>query len=206
VSFTVSASAPGSGTPTGNVTVSDGTDNCTGTVAAGFCLLASTTGGNKSLVASYAGDGNYATSTSAGVAHSVIIPGTTTTITGHTPSPSVIGQGVVVTYTVTSAAGGPKGNVNVTDGTDTCTGTVATGTCTLVPTTTGTLTLTATYVGSNKFGGSISAGVSHVVSPASTTTSITSDTPDPSVIGQQITVSVTVAIVESHAALTRNSG
>ena len=35
VNYSVAVNAPGSGTPTGNVTVSDGTQSCTGTVAAG---------------------------------------------------------------------------------------------------------------------------------------------------------------------------
>ena len=56
------------GDPEGNVTVSDGTDTCTGTVAAGTCGLTSTTAGAKPLTATYAGDANFTTSISAGVA------------------------------------------------------------------------------------------------------------------------------------------
>ena len=41
--------APDGGTPTGSVTVSDGTESCTGTVAAGQCTLAFTTAGTRSL-------------------------------------------------------------------------------------------------------------------------------------------------------------
>ncbi len=48
------------GTPTGNVTVSDGSSNCTGTVAAGSCTLASTTSGTKTITVAYAGDGHFA--------------------------------------------------------------------------------------------------------------------------------------------------
>src|SRR6185436_18312636 len=44
------------GTPTGNVTVSDGVDSCTATVAAGQCDITLTTAGAKSLTATYAGD------------------------------------------------------------------------------------------------------------------------------------------------------
>ena len=39
VQWSVSVSAPGAGTPTGNVTVSDGTDSCVAAVAAGQCSL-----------------------------------------------------------------------------------------------------------------------------------------------------------------------
>ncbi len=70
VTFTVVA-ATGSGTPTGNVTVSDGTDTCTATVAVGSCILASATPGAKTLVATYAGDGNFGPSASVGEDHAV---------------------------------------------------------------------------------------------------------------------------------------
>jgi hypothetical protein len=59
------------GTPTGNVTVSDGTDYCTGMVADGTCDLTSTTAGTKSLTATYAGDSNYGGSVSSIVLHIV---------------------------------------------------------------------------------------------------------------------------------------
>ena len=54
-----SVSGP-SGTPTGNVTVTDGSANCTGTVAAGNCTMVSTTPGTKTITAAYAGDGHFA--------------------------------------------------------------------------------------------------------------------------------------------------
>ena len=73
VSFTVATVAPGSGTPTGNVNDSDGVgDTCTGTVASGSCTLAFATAGTKTVTASYAGDGNFNSSASAGVAQNVI--------------------------------------------------------------------------------------------------------------------------------------
>src|SRR5207237_1258076 len=150
-------------TPTGNVTVSDGAATCVGTVAAGTCSLTPTTAGAKTLTATYAGDANFAGSTSAGVAHTVGAGGTTTTITGHTPDPSAVGQAIAVTFTVTSGGGTPTGDVTVSAGTDTCTGTVAAGTCSLTPTTAGAKTLTATYAGDANFAGSTSAGVAHTV-------------------------------------------
>ncbi len=196
VDFSVVAVAPGSGTPTGNVTVSDGTDSCTGTVAAGSCQLTSTTSGTKTLVATYAGSSDYATSTSAGVGHTVSSAATTTTLTGHTPSPSVTGQGIVVTYTVTSSGGTPNGGVTVTDGTGgSCTSSVASGTCTIVTTTAGAKSLVATYAGNGNFGGSASTPVAHTVNQASTTTTITSDAPDPSTVGTAYTVSFSVVAV-----------
>ena len=187
--------APGAGTPTGNVTVSDGAATCVGTVAAGTCNLTSTTTGAKTLTATYATDGNFAGSTSAGVAHTVSLGSTTTTITADIPDPSVVGQPVPVTFTVTGAPGTPTGNVTVSDGTGaSCIGTVAAGTCSLTSTTAGAKTLTATYAGDATHSGSTSVGVGHAVNAASTTASITSDTPDPSVVGQPYTVNYTVVV------------
>jgi hypothetical protein len=70
VTFSVTSST--GGTPAGDVTVSDGTDTCVGTVAAGTCNLTSTTPGLKALTATFAGQGNYAGSTSVAVPHTVI--------------------------------------------------------------------------------------------------------------------------------------
>jgi hypothetical protein len=189
VSFTVTSAG---GTPAGNVTVSDGTVNCVGTVAAGNCTLAPTTAGAKTLTATYAGNANFATSTSAGVAHTVTTASTTTAITGDTPDPSAVGQGILVSFTVTSAGGAPAGNVTVSDGSVNCVGSVAAGNCTLTPTTAGAKTLTATYAGNANFAASTSPGEAHTVTAASTTTAITGDTPDPSAVGQGILVSFTV--------------
>jgi hypothetical protein len=55
--------------------------------------------------------------------------------------------------------------VTVSDGVDSCTGTVAAGTCNVILTTVGTRTLTATYAGDSNFNGS-SGTASHTVNPA----------------------------------------
>ncbi|MFT3745152.1 MAG: Ig-like domain repeat protein [Pyrinomonadaceae bacterium] len=74
VNWTVTPNAPGAGTPTGTVTVSDGTGaTCSAAVAAGTCSLTSTTLGVKTITASYAGDANFAGSTSQTVGHTVVI-------------------------------------------------------------------------------------------------------------------------------------
>src|SRR5581483_2697317 len=64
VSVTVAPAMGGMGTPTGMVTVSDGTGgtcNFTLSSGTGSCNLTSTTAGAKSLSASYGGDANFAT-------------------------------------------------------------------------------------------------------------------------------------------------
>lgn len=88
---------------------------------------------------------------------------TTTTITADTPDPSVFGQNYAVNYTVVGGTGTPTGNVTVSDGTNNCTASVATGTCNLPSTSVGAKTLTATYAGDANFNGSTSAGVGHTV-------------------------------------------
>src|SRR5438093_292498 len=160
VAFTVTS---GGGTPTGNVTVSDGTENCSGSVAAGTCTLTPTTAGSKVLTATYGGDANFAGSTSAGASHTVNAAGTTTAITAHTPDPSAVGQAVNFTFTVVANAPGsgtPTGNVTVSDGTQSCSASVAAGSCTIAFSAAGGRIVTATYATDGNFAGSTSAGVS----------------------------------------------
>ena len=187
-----------SGTPTGDVTVTDGTVSCTATVAAGQCSLTFTSTGGKSLTASYAGDATFSPSTSATEAHTVSAASTTTTISDDAPDPSVVGQSVTVDYDVAPSAPGagtPTGDVTVSDGSVSCTATVAAGHCTLTFATAGARSLTATYAGDSRFNASTSAAEAHTVGPASTTTAITSDGPDPSDVGNAVTVQYAVAPV-----------
>jgi hypothetical protein len=196
VNYSVVVNAPGSGTPTGNVTVSDGIASCVGSVAAGTCNLIPTTAGAKAITASYAGDANFAADGSPGVAHTVNIANTTTTINSDLPDPSTVNAAYTVTYSVAvtaPGAGTPTGNVIVSDGTGpTCIASVAAGQCNITSTSAGAKTLTATYVGDANFNTSTSAGVAHQVNTGGTVTTITSDNPDPSVVGQQVTVNFTV--------------
>lgn len=169
VAVTVSSAG---GTPTGSVTVSDGSATCTiATLAggSGTCNLTSTTAGNKTLTATYAGNASFATSNGS-TAHLVNKANTSTTITADTPDPSGPGQAVTVSYSVVATApgaGSPGGNVTVSasGGSESCTGTVAAGSCAITLTVVGGRTLTATYASDANFNGSTSAGVAHTVSP-----------------------------------------
>jgi hypothetical protein len=81
---------------------------------------------------------------------------TTTLITSDTPDPSISGNAVAVAYSVAAAAPGAgtlTGNVTVTvsGGAETCTGTVAAGSCSITLTVGGARTLTATYAGDSNF-------------------------------------------------------
>jgi hypothetical protein len=171
IAYSVAVNSPGAGTPTGNVTVSDGIQSCTAAVAVGQCNITFTTAGSRTLTATYAGDTGFNGSTSAGAAHTVSKANTTTTITSDLPDPSTVGQSVVVKYVVSvqlPGAGTPTGNVTVSDGTVNCTGTVASGQCTLVLVTPGPRSLTATYGGDTNFNGSTSAIEPHTVNYAFT--------------------------------------
>ena len=195
VVVTYTVTGPGA-TPTGTVTVADGFNSCQASIAAGTCTIASlTTPGDRTLTANYSGDQNNAAS-SATTAHRIRY-NSTIAITADTPDPSTAGQVVTVAYTVTSS-GGPAatGNVTVTDGVASCIGTAAAGSCNITLSTLGARTLTATYAGDGFTKNSASAGAAHQVNaapPGSSTTSITGATPDPSDIGQAVTVTYTVA-------------
>jgi cadherin-like protein/Big-like domain-containing protein/Calx-beta domain-containing protein len=159
VQWSVTVNAPGAvGAPlTGNVTVSDGTNNCTAAVSAGQCDVTFTSAGAKSLTATYAGDSNYNGSASTpATPHTVNKADTTTTITSDNPDPSTPGQSVTVQWTTTvnsPGAGTPTGNVTVTvsGGAETCSAAVAAGQCSLVLNATGLRTITATYAGDTNF-------------------------------------------------------
>ena len=173
VQYSVNLSSAGSSipTPTGTVVVSDGVNSCSATVAAGQCSLNLETAGARTLTASYAGDNNFqADSTS--VSHTVIGYPSTTNIMADSPDPSIQGQAVTVNYSVSAhdpSKGTPSGNVTVSDGVDSCTGTVAAGSCSLTLNTLGARTLTAIYTGDPKFAGSASAGEPHTVNAPDTT-------------------------------------
>jgi hypothetical protein len=177
VQWTVAVNAPGAlGVAlTGNVTVSDGTNQCSAVVSAGQCDVTFTSAGAKSMTATYAGDTSYNGSASTpATAHQVNKADTTTTITSDLPEPSTPGQSVTVQWTTTVNAPGsgtPTGNVTVSDGVDSCNAPVATSQCNIVLSTTGSRTLTATYPGDANFNTS-SDTEDHQVCPGTLVTTI----------------------------------
>src|SRR4029079_1708948 len=179
VTFSVTAMAPASGTPTGTVTVSDGAGGtCTGAAPNGNCLLTSTSAGAKSVVATYAGDGNFAGSASPAVAHKVEAAQTTALIT-NAPASSFFGQSITVQFSVNvnpPGEGTPVGNVTVTyQNAGSCTVPVSTGQCSFTPTATGTRNLRAVFVPTTPdFGGDQSPNVSLTVNDATTATAVSS--------------------------------
>jgi parallel beta-helix repeat protein len=197
ISFSV-LSTSGSGTPTGDVivTVLGSTETCTGTVAAGSCSIAFTTAGEKTLTATYAGDLYFNGSASTPAANHTVKGDTTTTITSDLPDPSAVGESVLISFSVlsTSGSGTPTGEVIVTvlGSTETCTGTVAAGSCSIAFTAAGLQALTATYAGDLYFNGSASTPATNHTVKGDTTTTITSDLPDPSAVGESVLISFSV--------------
>ena len=203
---TVSYVSPGNGTPTGTVTFSDGS-NSLGTASlsgttpdtATFTTTQLATG-THTIKAVYSSDANFSASTSTTLTQTVTAMSTTTTVTSA-PNTSVFGQSVTFTATVAAVSGtfDDGGTVTFSDGS------TPLGTCTLnssgqatftalssVITTVATHTITVSYSGDTNFAAS-SGSVLQTVNQASTTTTISSPSSNPSVFGQSVTFTATVA-------------
>ena len=194
VSFAVAVVAPGAGNPTGSVTVSAGSDSCTAALPATSCQL-TFTGTSTTITAAYAGSGNHEPSTSAPEPHTVNRYLSTTQITSISPSPALVGEIATVRVAVSPvppAIATPTGVVLVTDGSASCSTTVAVGECQLGSFSAGLYGVSATYLGDSAFSGSASTPMLHQVLPAPSVTRITGTSPDPSVTGEAVTVSFTV--------------
>jgi hypothetical protein len=130
---------------------------------------------------------------------------TVTTITGHSANPSVAGEQITVSFTVTGPSG-PTGQVIVTDDQSNtiCTASVSQGSCSGRIPAAGSRVLKAAYQGdANAYPSSATAN--HTVNKASTTTSISSTppnsavTPNPSVTGQEVRIGYSVAVTAPGA-------
>ncbi|MEU5923216.1 Ig-like domain-containing protein [Streptomyces antimycoticus] len=178
----VTTASPGTCTPTGTVTFAvAGGPTLTGTLNASGQACVTTSAipaGPHAVTATYAGDTGVAGSSASG---SVTVgQATTTTVLTSSTNPSAPGQNVTFTATVAAvppATGTPTGTVTfVISGGPTLTGTLnAAGQATVSTNalTTGTHAVTATYGGDTCFAGSISPTITQVVSPPSTTTTVT---------------------------------
>jgi len=115
---TVSVVAPGAGIPTGMVTFYDGTTSIgTGALnASGVAtfVASSLTIGKHSITANYPGDGSFVSSTSPIMAE--LIQTVSSTTVASSLNPSVVGESVTLTATVTGAVGTPTGSVTFYDG------------------------------------------------------------------------------------------
>jgi hypothetical protein len=166
----------------------------TGTLSGGTATFSTSTlgVGSHAITAVYGGDSNFAGSTKA--VSQVVVKYATTTTLSSSLNPSKYGQAVTLTATVTSAGPTPTGTVTFKNGSTslgsvTLVAGVAKVTKSTLPA--GTLSITATYNGDTANKKSTSPTLSQVVSQATTTTTVTS-TPNPSVVGQNVTFKATV--------------
>jgi hypothetical protein len=145
------------------------------------------------------------TGSSAGVTDAIqtmtVNKASTTTSLASSANPSVSGQSVTLTATVAAVspgAGTPTGTVNFKDAGTTISGcgsaTLSGGSATCVTSslTTAAHTITAVYSSDTNFSPSTSANFTQTVNQASTATSLASS-PNPSVFGQSVTLTATVA-------------
>ncbi|WP_139983071.1 Ig-like domain repeat protein [Nocardioides litoris] len=197
---TVAVTGPGA-TPTGEVTLRDGSD-VVGTAALADGATTFTVGpyaaaGERTLTASYAGDTAFAAASGTGALTVTAAPVASTTTVVADPGSIETGRTSTVRVTVAAAGSTPTGEVTLRDGdqvvgSSSLSGGVAT--FQVGPyATVGTRTLTATYAGSGAVTGSTGTG-SLVVTPApvaSTTTVAAS--PGSVRTGQASTVTVTVS-------------
>jgi hypothetical protein len=196
---TVSASAPGAGTPTGTVTFLDGVTTLgTATLSGGsatFSTSALAVAGH-SITVSYGGDANFAGSTSPALTQTVNKDATSAAVSSAT-NPSVYGQSVTFTATVSASAPGagtPTGTVTFMDGAATLgTATLSGGSATFSTSALSAAghSITVSYGGDGNFTASTSATLTQTVNQAATTASVASSA-NPSVFGQSVTFTATV--------------
>jgi Bacterial Ig-like domain (group 3)/FG-GAP-like repeat len=199
VIFTAGVSSSIGAPPDGEtVTFKQGTTVLgTGTLSGGMATLSNSTlaVGTRGITAVYAGDANFATSTSKSLSQVVAKAASTTTLTSS-QNPSGFDQAVTFTATVAPQfSGTPTGTVSFYNGTTKLRTTILTGSSANYTTTnlaSGTESITAVYNGSSSFTTSTSPALSQVVNQASTTTALASSL-NPSTFGQSVSVMATVA-------------
>jgi len=176
----------------GNGTFQEATDYATGGTASGINVADLTGDGRLDVIASdLCAPGSGPCSGLVGVLLSELR--TTTTLVSSL-NPSVYGQSVTFTATVTSSFGTPTGTVQLYNGS------VAIGSATLasgkalIPVSSllaGSSSITAAYQGFAAFGPSTSGSLTQIVNVATTTTSVASS-PNPGHPKQEITYTATV--------------
>ena len=192
--------------PTGTVTFQDGSTilgSPTLTDGVATFITSTLAIGSHSITASYGGDPNDQVSTSNALTQVVNQDSTTTTLTVDN-NPTVYGQAVTLTATVavvSPGAGAPTGTVTFQEG-STILGspTLTDGVATFITSTLaiGSHSITASYGGDPNDQVSTSNALTQVVNQDSTTTTLTVDN-NPTVYGQAVTLTATVAVASPGA-------
>ena len=198
---TVTANFPGVGTPSGTVTFKDGattlnSGSLNGSGVATFSTTALTPGSHNITVV-YGGDTNDSASTSI-VLNQIVNDASSAVALASSVNPSKFGQAVTFTATLSAvlpAVGTPTGTVTFFDGPAALgTGSLTAGTATLTTSTLAVAThpVTAFYNGDPNFTPSVSSIVSQVVNQSATRPTGLASSSNPSVFGQNITLTATV--------------
>jgi hypothetical protein len=157
--------------------------------------------GTHSITTSYGGDAHFSASNSPAISQTV--NANTTTALASSRNPSVLGQEVTLTATVTSGSGTPTGTVSFKDGATTLGSMTLNGAGQAAFTTTtlsvGTHSLVASYFGDPGHNASNSPAVSQVVNAASgaATTTALASSPNPSTSEQSVAFTATVTSATS---------
>ncbi|HLZ70038.1 MAG TPA: Ig-like domain-containing protein [Dehalococcoidia bacterium] len=204
---TVTPVAPGAGTPTGSVSFSDGTTPLgTGTVANGVATFTTSTltAGSHPITAVYNGDASFAGSTSSALTQQITSPPAVVSVSSSL-SPSVFGQNVTLTATLSPGAGGlptPTGSVTFAEGSTVLAANVplvnGVATFTTSALAAGQHTITVTY-GGDASNGAASGSVVQTVAQAGTALALASSANGPSPFGQSVTFTATVTLVAPGA-------
>jgi hypothetical protein len=197
---TVTANPPGAGTPTGTVTFLDnGTAIGTDALSGGSASFTTTTlpAGPHSISASYCGDANFEPSSGAAQGQPVDQASTNLAAVSSSASPSVFGQSILLTTTVTvvaPGAGTPTGTITFLDGSDPIgTAQLSGGSASLAiaSLTIGDHSITASYGGDSNFIGSSSSAVTQTVNLDDTTTALAASL-NPAPFPETVTFTATV--------------
>jgi hypothetical protein len=189
ITATVSATAPGSGTPTGTISFEDGGTTIAGCAAepvsgTGIATCADTfvTAGAEAITAIYIGNANFISSTSS-VFTQTINQGATAAVVASSANPSVAGEGISFTATVSAvapASGTPTATVAFLDGASAIPGCAAQAliagmaSCSVTYAVAGSHAITAAYSGDPNFAASTSAPLNQHVVLAESATTVTS--------------------------------
>ena len=202
VTFTATVTSVTAGTITGSVTFKDGSSVLGSGAISGGRAKFSTSAlalGSHSITGVYSGNAAYATSTSSTLSHTVNKAGSSTVvISSH--NPSVFGQPVTFTATVSAVAPGsgtPTGTVTFKNGATLLgTGTLSSGKATLSTSAlaAGAHSITVVYGGSIDYNTSASAVLTQTVNKAASSTTLTSSL-NPSTLGKSVTFTIKVVTV-----------
>jgi YVTN family beta-propeller protein len=202
VTFTVTVSPAPTGSTLGTVSFFSGSTLLgTRTVNSSGVATFVTSGlsvGPGNITAVYSGNALFATSTSVGLTETVAPLTVTTTTLVASPNPVVVGQPVTFSVTVSPApTGSTLGTVSFFSGpTLLDTGTVnSSGVATFVTSglSVGPRSITAVYSGNALFATSTSVGLTETVAPLTVTSTTLAASPNPVVVGQPVTFTVSVS-------------